>query len=100
MTTLKSRIGNWLIPRLPINRRAFDIARHELRAMRTATLNLINPSYHLRVAKLRRARDLQVNLGTGGRGLEGWVNVDLTRVSDTTLALDIRRRLPLADESV
>ena len=36
----------------------------------------------------------------GGRGLPDWVNIELVGMRDTTLCLDVRRRLPLADNSV
>ncbi len=99
MSTLKSRIGRVLIPVLPVNRRMFDILRHELRALATRCGNGLSPRYHRTVARLRAERDLSINLGSGGRGLEDWVNVELLPAVDTTLCLDIRRRLPFADGS-
>lgn len=100
MATLKSRIGAWLIPLLPLDRRAFDILRFELRAWRTRAGNALNPAYHRKIARLRRRRDLSLNLGSGGRGLPNWINVELVPMRDTTLRLDIRRALPLADACV
>lgn len=97
LTTLKSRVGSVVIPLLPFNRRAFDILRHELRSWRTRTANTLNPAYHWRVAKLKQQRGLSINLGSGGRGLPGWVNVELLPMRDTVLCLDIRRPLPFAD---
>lgn len=83
-----------------MNRRTFDILRHEFRALRTRVLNALNPAHHARVAHLRRQAGLKLNIGSGGRGLPGWVNIELKRAGDTTLCLDIRRRLPLKDGSV
>lgn len=100
MTSLKSRIGQRIIPLMPVNRRTFDILRHEVRAWRTRMLNLLNPAFHAKVAELRRRTDLQVNVGSGGKGLPGWVNIEITRARDTTLCLDIRRPLPFAEGSV
>jgi len=100
MTTLKSRIGQRLIPLAPMNRRGFNMMRHELRAWRVRSLNAINPAFRALVAHLRRRKDLQVNLGSGGKGLAGWVNTELVRTGDTVLCLDIRKPLPLADGSV
>jgi predicted SAM-dependent methyltransferase len=100
MSTLKSRCGAVLIPLLPVSRRTFDILRYELRALQTRLLNLANPVYHMRVGRLRQRKGLSLNVGSGGRGLPGWVNVELTRHRDTTLRLDIRRGLPLASNSV
>lgn len=100
MTGLKSRIGQVIIPLMPVNRRTFEILRYEARASRTRILNAFNPIYHAKITKLRRRTDLQVNVGSGGKGLPGWVNIELARTKDTTLCLDVRRPLPFADGSV
>ncbi len=99
VTGVKSRIGSVLRRVLPINRRTFDVLRHELRALGTTVGNALNPSHHCIVARLRRRRELSINLASGGRGLKGWVNVELRPAADTTICLDIRRRLPFADGS-
>ncbi len=98
MATLKSRIAA-AVP-LPVNRRTFDILRHEFRGWQTRTFNLLSPGYRARVRRLRNRRGLSVNVGSGGKGLDSWVNIELYRMRDTTLCLDVRRRLPLADGSV
>ena len=100
MATFKSRIGAIIIPILPFNRRTFDILRHELRALATRASNSVNPFYYRRIHRLRRERGISLNIGSGGRGLPDWVNVELIRHRDTTLCLDIRRPLPLASNSV
>ena len=43
------------------------------------------------------ARDLRVQLGSGGQAKDGWVNVDLFASAD--VQLDLREDLPFADES-
>jgi|SRR6516225_2690615 predicted SAM-dependent methyltransferase len=98
--TIKSRIGSKVLPLLPMNRRTFDILRHELNAVRTRITNTVNPFYHLRVRRLRLRQDLSLNLGSGGKGQSGWINIELIKHRDTTLCLDIRRPLPFADNSV
>jgi len=100
VTTVKPRIGSVVLPLLPINRRTFDILRYESRAWRVRAVNMISPSYHRLVRRLRMRRDLSVNIGSGGRGLPNWINVELNPMRDTTLCLDVRRPLPLADGSV
>ena len=100
MATLKSKIGAFVIPGLPINRRTFDILRYELLALGTRALNVVNPSHREKICELRKRKDLSVNVGSGGKGLPGWVNIELHRHHDTTLQLDIRHPLPLADNSV
>jgi predicted SAM-dependent methyltransferase len=100
MTTLKSRIGSVVLPLLPVNRRTFDILRYELQALRVRVGNSIDPTYWRTITNLRSNRNLSVNIGSGGRGLPGWINIELTPMRDTTLCLDVRRPLPLADGSV
>jgi predicted SAM-dependent methyltransferase len=100
MKTWKSRIGAVLIPLLPINRRIIDILRYEFSAVRAQISNRLSPMYYRQVSQLRARSDLSVNVGSGGKGLTGWVNIEMIRMRDTTLCLDIRRPLPLADQSV
>lgn len=99
MSKIKSRISGAVIPLLPLSRRTLDILRHESRAARTTLTNAINLRYRMQMRKLRRARDLSINFGSGGFGLPSWVNVELRPHKDTTICLDIRRRLPFADGS-
>ena len=98
--TLKSRLGAVLLPMLPLNRRTFDVLRFEARAGATRLANLVSPRHRAAVAALRDRRSLSLNVGSGGRGLPDWVNIELIRHADTTLRLDVRRPLPLADASV
>jgi hypothetical protein len=99
MATLKSKVGAVIIPKLPLSRRALEIMRHELRSWTTRFQNAVDPNYHLTLRKLRASKHLSLNLGSGGKGLPGWVNIELTRHQDTTICLDIRRKLPFASES-
>lgn len=100
MATFKSKIGRHLIPLLPVNRRTFNILRHELSAIRLRIVNALDPRYHVVVWKLRKRKNLQLNIATGGKGLPGWVNTEIRRHADTTLCLDVRKNLPLASDSV
>jgi predicted SAM-dependent methyltransferase len=99
MPTIKSKIGAYILPLLPVSRRSFDILRHETRAWRTRKANILSPKFRAKIRQLRACRDLSVNIGSGGRGLPGWVNIELVRMRDTTFCFDIRRPLPLADAS-
>ncbi len=100
MTTIKSRIGAFVLPLLSVNKRTFDTLRYEFRAWRTRIGNFLNPRFRSKVRRLRSTRDLSVNIGSGGRGLPDWVNIEMIPMPDTTLCLDIRSPLPLADNSV
>jgi len=99
MSKMRFHIGRIVIPLLPVNRRVFDLLRLEFRAAKATIGNIINPRSRTAVRKLKFARELSINLGSGGRGLPGWVNIELKSHKDTTLCLDIRRRLPFADGS-
>lgn len=96
----KSRIGKAIFPRLAINRRTFDILRYEANALMLLAKNAISPHHRSIVARLAGEKNLSVNLGSGGKGLDGWVNVEFRRAGDTVLELDIRKRLPLRTASV
>jgi predicted SAM-dependent methyltransferase len=87
-----------VIPLLPVNRRAFDILRYEFRALITTSTNF-NPLILRKMQDLRRSRDLSINIASGGHGFADWVNIELQRAKDTTICLDIRRKLPFAHGS-
>jgi predicted SAM-dependent methyltransferase len=99
VATIKSKIGRVVIPLLPVNRRTFDILRHELRALLTTTTNFINPLTLRKMRALKGSMDLSINVASGGRGFPGWVNIELQRAKDTTICLDVRRKLPFANGS-
>jgi len=101
MGTLKRTIGRWLIPRLPVNRRTFDILRFELGCIWQRIANRCSPRYHVRIARLRRQSGLSVNFGSGGKGPAGWINVDARpNHADIYVAYDMRRPLPFRDGQV
>lgn len=97
--TLKHRIGKVLLPLMPINRRTFDMLRYEFNAARLRLGNRLSLRQRHTIRRLAGACDLSVNLGSGGTGLDGWVNVEFRRMKDTVLVLDLRHPLPIASES-
>jgi predicted SAM-dependent methyltransferase len=98
--TLKNQVGKALIPLLPINRRTFDILRFEFGNIFQRLKNFLNPAYHFKISKLRKLNDIQLNVGSGGRGLDNWINIDIRPThQDIYIAHDIRRKLPLRDNS-
>jgi len=101
MTTLKQKAGQLLIPRLPISRRTFDTLRFEMACLVQRLSNALSPQYHLNLRRLRKLRGLSVNLGSGGYGLPGWVNIDaISHHADIFMAYDIRRPLPFMNGQV
>jgi predicted SAM-dependent methyltransferase len=99
--TLKQRVGDFLIPRLPVNRRVFNTFRFELNAFISRQIVRFSPRCIAVRRRLQKQQHLRLNVGSGGRGVEGWVNVDVGRLhSDQTLPCDIRYGLPLLDGQV
>ena len=95
---LKHKFGKAILNRLSINRRAFDIVRFEFNAWKNRFRNRLSPAYRSKISSLRKERGLSLNVGTGGRGIDGWVNVDAIRSHrDLTFTCDIRQRLPFHD---
>jgi len=56
-------------------------------------------SKELAVLRLYRSRNLRLNLGTGPRRLDGFLNIDINLLRKPDLWLDIRKGLPLRDGS-
>ncbi len=99
--TLKQRIGRWLIPRLPVNPELFTELRFEVNSWGCHLRNRISPAYHRELRRLRGLKGLSLNIGSGGRGIAGWVNTDAVRhPGDQSFPCDVRRKLPFADGSV
>ena len=96
----KQAVGRALIPRLPIGRRSFDILRFEFGCLARRARNAVSPRYRSRVRRLRAQRGISLNLGSGGQGLPGWINIDARWSADCYIACDIRRGLPLRDGQV
>jgi predicted SAM-dependent methyltransferase len=97
--TLKQRLGNWLIPRLPFSKHVFGHIRTELDSILVRTLNALHPRYRRERSELRTKKAIKANLGCGPFGQDGWVNLDLFPLRNVTLRTDCRRSLPLSDAS-
>lgn len=98
MSTFKQRLGTILIPRLPINRRMFSILRYELNALLLRARNFLNPVHRGKLRRLRGRHGLSLNVGSAGRGRDGWINVDISPAHrNVYVALDIRRPLPFEE---
>lgn len=98
--TLKQRLGAWLIPLFPVNRRTFDILRFELNALVTRVLAKVDPRVRQRIKAFENQDELRLNLGSGGEETNGFISMDVHAVGRHTLRWDIRRRLPFADGAV
>lgn len=99
MASVKQRLGDWLIPRLPINQHVFRHLRLELNAIYVRCKHKIQPSLRGKVKDLQVKKNLLVNVGCGPFGKDGWVNLDLFSCQGVSLIADTRRGLPLAQAS-
>jgi predicted SAM-dependent methyltransferase len=97
MTTMKQRLGAWLIPRLPVNPWVFRILRVELNALGVRVGNRVLPGRIARRRALGRRKGVLVNVGCGPFGQDGWINLDLFPAPGVTMRVDCRRGLPLSD---
>ncbi len=99
--TLKQRIGRVLPEWTGLSRRTIAIVRFELACAWQRLRNFFSPSYHRKIRALQDMREISVNFGSGGRGLDGWINIDaMAGHGDLYIASDIRRSLPFRDGSV
>jgi predicted SAM-dependent methyltransferase len=99
--TLKQKIGKALPEWTGLSRRTIDIIRFEIGCASQRLRNALSPAYHRKIAALHDRCGLSVNFGSGGRGLPGWINIDVrANQKDQYVALDLRRKLPFRDGSV
>ena len=99
--TIKQRFGKWLIPKLPFNRRTFDILRFELNAAVTTLLNVVSIRIRRTRSELSKQEHLNINLGSAAAGHSDWVNIDVSRqCKGLAFPYDIRRGLPFRDGQV
>jgi predicted SAM-dependent methyltransferase len=82
------------------SRRNFDWVRFEAQCAYQRLANALSLGHRRAVRELSQRRGISLNLGTGGEGRSGWVNVDAFPHADNSLTLDIRRRLPFLDGQV
>ena len=95
--TLKQRFGRWLFARMPITRFLFDQLRVEVNAWAMRAGNALLPWRRRRLAALRRASGVRVNVACGPHVLNAFVNLDLFPARPGVIGWDCRRALPLAD---
>lgn len=75
--------------------------RFEAKCWLCRVKNRLSPAYHRTVRRLRAEKALSLNVGSGGRGLPGWLNTDAVgHPTDQTFVCDVRRGIPLSDGSV
>ena len=98
--TFKSRVGEFIIPKLPISRQAFDFLRFELNAVLLRASCNLNPIKIRKIKQVTQKDHLSVNIGAGPFGEEEWVNLDMFLANNISFTYDCRRKLPFNDNSV
>lgn len=101
MYNIKQHLGRTVMKKLPINRRSFDILRFEIDCIQAELARRCVPAFRRAHYNACKARDLSLNVGSGGKGRSSWINID-SRIhhADLTFPCDIRRGIPLPDASV
>lgn len=99
--TFKQKLGRWIQTRLPFSPRITGILRFEFAVARQRWANRFLPWRKLKIARLRKKRGISLNVGSGGRGKESWINVDaIGSHRDLYCTHDLRQPLPLEEGSV
>jgi predicted SAM-dependent methyltransferase len=78
--------------------RIFRLLRYEVQLANVTLKSATSISQRKVKKRLSRDRDLRLQFGSGPTPVPGWINIDGGTCAD--LQMDLRRRLPLQDESV
>jgi len=98
---IKQQFGKWFMRQTAANWRTISLLRFEWQAFGTRVLNRVSPTIRRTRRGLANRHHLSVNLGSGGRGREGWVNIDVVRRhKDITFPYDIRTGMPFLGSQV
>jgi predicted SAM-dependent methyltransferase len=87
------KLGRTLVP----SARTYQLARFELQSLQVRMRAGLDPRQRKRIEELRGQTGLSLNIGSGGTGKAGWVNIDAFEAPDTTFTQDLRSALPLAE---
>ena len=98
--TFKQKLGQIIIPRLPVTRELFNQLRFELTANMIKIKRKLDIGYRYQLKKINKQKDISLNVGAGPFGENGWINLDLSKYKNVTFVYDCRKQLPFSDESV
>jgi predicted SAM-dependent methyltransferase len=98
--TIKQKIGKLVFKNLPFSKHVFNHMRLELNAIWVRLMHKINPVYIHKVWKLKKQKNLLINLGCGPYGKEyGWINLDLFPIQHVYIRADCRKELFFSNNS-
>jgi len=98
--TFKQKLGQFLIPKLPVTRELFDQLRFELIATSIKIKRKFDVGYRYQIKKINKQGDISLNIGAGPFGEIGWVNLDLSKYKNITFVYDCRKQLPFDNGTV
>jgi predicted SAM-dependent methyltransferase len=98
--SIKQKIGKAFLGISPVTPEVFMILRVEFRAFRSRLNYRLNPFKRMAVAKFTSQNNINLNIGCGPFGQDGWVNVDLMNLRNVSFTFDTRRNLPFENNTV
>jgi len=98
--TFKQKIGKLINKISPVSPESLTILRTEFRAFRNRANYRFNPFKRSIVKKFSSAQNINLNLGCGPFGHDGWVNVDLMNLKNVSFTFDARKYLPFKNDTV
>jgi predicted SAM-dependent methyltransferase len=98
--SIKHKIGTLILKISPVSPEILSTIRVEFRAYRSRLNYRLNPFKRYSVRKFLSADQINLNIGCGPFGQEGWVNVDLMKLKNVSFTFDSRRKLPFKNQTV
>ena len=97
--TFRQNLGAFLKKVTPLNTPTFNLMRFEIGCLWRRALHPFSIKRRKTINSLRKQSELSINVGSGGKGESGWVNIDIFLRPDSTFDLDIRQPIPLTTGS-
>lgn len=98
--SIKQRIGKLITKISPVSPEILTILRVEFRAFRNRMNYRLNPFKQIAIRKFSSSENINLNIGCGPFGQDGWVNVDLMNLRNVSFTYDSRKHLPFNNETV
>jgi predicted SAM-dependent methyltransferase len=98
--SIKQRIGKLITKISPVSPEILTILRVEFRAFRNRMNYRLNPFKQIAIRKFSSFENINLNIGCGPFGQDGWVNVDLMNLRNVSFTYDSRKHLPFNNETV